>query len=260
MRHTNIVATIGPATSGEAAINDLIAAGVDIFRLNFSHGTHAGHAAVIARIREAAVRQGHSVALLQDLSGPKIRTGLLRDGQPIRLNIGDDLRIVVGDMPGEPGMVTTTYAPLPDALKPGDLLLLDDGRIQLQVEAAGGGDVRTRVVDGGLLGEHKGITAPGVPLPSGALTAKDREDLLFGVSAGVDLVALSFVQRPEDLIEARNALVQAGAPGVPLIAKLERPEAIAHLEGILLQADAVMVARGDLGLELPLEQVPRVQK
>lgn len=260
MRHTNIIATIGPATSSDAAIDDLIAAGVDVFRLNFSHGTHEGHAEVIARVRAASLRQGRAVSLLQDLSGPKIRTGALRDGVPLRLIAGEELRIVVGDMPGEPGMVSTAYAPLPDALRPGDLLLLDDGRIQLRVESAGGHEVRTRIVDGGLLGERKGISAPGVALPSGALTPKDREDLAFGVSAGVDFIALSFVQDAEDLRQAREALRQAGASGVPLIAKLERPEAIAHLEEILLEADAVMVARGDLGLELPLEQVPRVQK
>ena len=260
MRHTNIVATIGPATRSEAAIDELITAGVDVFRLNFSHGTRESHAEVIARVRASAKRQGRSVSLLQDLSGPKIRTGTLRGGAPIPLKAGDELRIVAGDIPGEPGMVSTTYAPLPKALKPGDLLLLDDGRIQLRVESTTADEVRTRVVDGGLLGEHKGITAPGVALPSGALTEKDREDLTFGVSAGVDFIALSFVQRADDLRAARDALRQAGAPGIPLIAKLERPEAIAHLDEILLEADLVMVARGDLGLELPLEQVPRVQK
>ena len=260
MRHTNIVATVGPATSSEAAIDALIASGVDVFRLNFSHGTHEGHAEVIARVRAAAVRQGRPVALLQDLSGPKIRTGVLSGGVPLRLSAGEELRIVVGDRPGEPGMVSTANAALPKALRSGDLLLLDDGRIQLRVESVGDDEVRTRVVDGGLLGEHKGISAPGVALPAGSLTAKDRDDLTFGVTAGVDFVALSFIQHAEDLRQAREALSQAGVPGLPLVAKLERPEAISHLEEILLEADAVMVARGDLGLELPLEQVPRAQK
>ena len=236
MRSTNIVATIGPATSSEAAISELIDAGVDVFRLNFSHGTYEGHGAVIARIRAASVDR-RAVAVLQDLSGPKIRTGTLRDGAALRLGVGDTLRIEVGDTPGEHGRVTTTYADLPRAVRRGDLLLLDDGRIQLEVEESGRDFVRTRVVDGGMLGEHKGISAPGVALPAGALTAKDRADLVFGVKQGVDFIALSFVQTAEDLRQARAALIEAGAPELPLVAKLERPEAIAQLEDILAEAD-----------------------
>ena len=206
VRHTKIVATVGPATSGEAAIDELIAAGVDVFRLNFSHGTHEWHGAAIARIRASAKQQGRDVALLQDLSGPKVRTGDLRGGVALELEAGASLRIVAGDMAGEPGCVSTTYADLPKAVRPGDLLLLDDGRIQLQVEATSAGEIRTRVVDGGPLGEHKGINAPGVALPSAAPTPKDLEDLKFGVEAGVDFVAMSFVQRAEDLRAARAAL------------------------------------------------------
>ncbi|MGH9331006.1 MAG: pyruvate kinase [Vicinamibacterales bacterium] len=261
MRHTNIVATIGPATNNAPAISELIAAGVDVFRLNFSHGTHEGHAEVIARVREASQHHGRSVALVQDLSGPKIRTGALRDGMPLRLTAGDELRVVVGDEVGEPGRVSTTYAELPKAVRRGDLLLLDDGRIQLRVEDTSASEIRTTVIDGGVLGQNKGISAPGVKLPSGALTPKDLSDLKFGVHAGVDFIALSFVQDAGDLRRARDALSQAGAPEqLPLVAKLERPEAISQLEEILAEADAVMVARGDLGLEMPLEQVPRVQK
>jgi pyruvate kinase len=260
VRATNIVATIGPATSGEAAIQDLIDAGVDVFRLNFSHGTHDAHAAVIARIRAASEARQRAVAVLQDLSGPKIRTGRLRDGTPLALAPGDALRIDVGEDLGGAGRVTTTYADLPGAVKRGDSLLLDDGRIQLEVQEVGAGYVQTRVVDGGTLGEHKGISAPGVTLPAGALTPKDREDLIFGVRQGVDFVALSFVQSADDLRQAREALRAAGAPAIPVVAKLERPEGVAQLDAILAEADAVMVARGDLGLELPLEQVPRVQK
>ncbi len=260
MRHTKIIVTVGPASSGDAAIRDLIAAGVDIFRLNFSHGTHASHGAVISRVRAAAKDAGRCVAVLQDLSGPKIRTGRLIGGEPLRLTPGDTLTIAAGDFVGEPGRVSTTYAELPRAVRRGDVLLLDDGRIQLRVEGSDGREVQTVVVDGGLLGEHKGINAPGVELASGGLTAKDAEDLKFGVQAGVDFVALSFVQSAADLRYARDALRQAGARHVPLVAKLERPEAIAHIEEILRESDAVMVARGDLGLELPLERVPRVQK
>ena len=260
MRHTKIIATVGPATSSERAIRELVAAGVDIFRLNFSHGNHESHGDVITRVRAAARDARRSVAVLQDLSGPKIRTGTLVGGEPLRLTAGEPLTIAVGDFAGAAGRVSTTYAELPRSVRPGDMLLLDDGRIQLQVEATSGDELKTVVVDGGLLGEHKGINAPGVELPSAGLTAKDAEDLKFGVAAGVDFMALSFVQSAADLRTAREALRSAGAPQLPLIAKLERPEAIARIEEILRESDAVMVARGDLGLELPLERVPRVQK
>ncbi len=260
MRHTKIIATIGPATSGERAIRELVAAGVDIFRLNFSHGSHAAHGDVITRVRAAAGEAQRPVAILQDLSGPKIRTGTLAGDQPLHLEPGDDLIIAVGDFPGVPGRVSTTYADLPKAVHPGDMLLLDDGRILLRVEARSDSALKTSVVEGGQLGAHKGINAPGVELPSGALTAKDADDLAFGVAAGVDFVALSFVQTPDDLRYAREVLRGAGAAHVPLVAKLERPEAVARMDEIMRESDAVMVARGDLGLELPLERVPRVQK
>jgi pyruvate kinase len=260
VRQTKIVATLGPASSSEATIRELIAAGVDVFRLNFSHGSHESHGAVISRVRAAASEARRCIAVLQDLSGPKIRTGTLKDGKPLPLNPGDTLVIEAGEFEGEPGRVSTTYADLAKSVHPGDSLLLDDGRIQLRVEDTDGHALRTTVVDGGLLGEHKGINAPGVTLPSVGLTAKDAEDLKFGVSQGVDFIALSFVQTAADMRQAREALRHAGAPHIPLIAKLERPEAVVHMEEILRESDAVMVARGDLGLELPLERVPRVQK
>jgi pyruvate kinase len=260
VRQTKIIATLGPASSSDAVIRELIAAGVDVFRLNFSHGSHKSHGEVIARVRAAAADSRRCIALLQDLSGPKIRTGTLKDGKPLTLHAGETLVIEAGDFEGEAGRVSTTYADLAKSVHPGDPLLLDDGRIQLRVEETDGHTLRTTVVDGGVLGEHKGINAPGVTLPSVGLTAKDAEDLKFGVSQGVDFVALSFVQTAADMRQAREALRQAGAPDMPLIAKLERPEAVVHMEEILHESDAVMVARGDLGLELPLERVPRVQK
>lgn len=260
MRHTKIVATAGPASHTDAAIAALVAAGVDVFRLNFSHGTHDEHARVLERIRAASARAGRHVAVLQDLSGPKIRTGRLRGGAPLQLHPGEVLRIAVGTGIGEPGHVWTGYESLPRVVRAGDTLLLDDGRIELRVEAVGEREVRTVVVDGGPLGEHKGINLPGVDLPSEGLTPKDADDLAFGLRIGVDLVALSFVQSAEDLRQARETLRTAGAAHVPLVAKLERPQAIARLEEVLAASDAVMVARGDLGLELPLERVPRVQK
>ncbi len=260
VRQTKIVVTVGPASSSDAVLRDLIAAGADVVRLNFSHGTHESHGEAIRRVRAAAEHGGRQVAVLQDLSGPKIRTGPLQGGRPLLLAPGDELSIEVGDFAGSPGRVSTTYAHLPASVRRGDSLLLDDGRIQLRVEDVGRSSLRTVVVDGGLLGEHKGINAPGVELPSAGLTPKDGRDLTFGVSIGVDLVALSFVQSAADLRQAREALRAAGAPHIPLVAKLERPGAVERIEEILHASDAVMVARGDLGLEMPLERLPRVQK
>jgi pyruvate kinase len=259
-RRTKIIATLGPASGGDQVSGELVARGVDVFRLNFSHGTHDEHAAFVERVRAAADRAGRAVGILQDLSGPKIRTGALRDGRPLRLEPGAGLRIVVGDQVGETGVVSTTYADLPRAVHAGDALLLDDGRIELRVEASTRDEITTVVVDGGELGEHKGINVPGVELPTTGLTAKDLSDLRFGLAAGVDFVALSFVQSAEVLRQARAEARRAGFPDVPLVAKLERPEAISRLEEILAESDAVMVARGDLGLEMPLERVPRIQK
>ena len=259
VRRTKIIATLGPASSAPSAIDAMIAAGVDVFRLNFSHGTHDTHAATFKDVREAAARMSRHVAILQDLSGPKIRTGKLAGGQPLDLHAGDELRIGAGDRAGGPGRVYTRYAPLIVSAHPGDTLLLDDGRIELRVTGSASGELITTVVNGGSLGEHKGINAPGVALPSGALTPKDEDDLRFGLSLGVDLVALSFVQTTDDVLAARR-VIQAAGRDQPIIAKIERPQALGCLDGILDAADGVMVARGDLGLECPLEDVPRIQK
>lgn len=260
MRHTKIIATLGPATSDLASIDALLQAGVDVFRINFSHGTQAEHAERFHRVRERAAALGRIVAVLQDLSGPKIRTGRLIGGGPIDLEVGRTVTIGIGDFVGGPGRVSTTYAPLASAVSAGDRLLLDDGKVELQVTEASAQEITTRVIVGGPLGEHKGINAPNVPLPAVGITEKDTSDLEFGLALGVDLVALSFVQSAEDLRRAREITAKAGRPDVPLVAKLERPEAIARLEEVMSAADAVMVARGDLGLEVPLERVPRVQK
>ncbi|MDH4065782.1 MAG: pyruvate kinase, partial [Acidobacteriota bacterium] len=260
MRHTKIIATLGPASSDPTTIGALIAAGVDVFRLNFSHGTQAEHAARFAAVRDLAARAGRQIAVLQDLSGPKIRTGRLAGGTPIRLEPGQTLVLAIGDGVGGPGRVFTTYGPLARAVSAGDRLLLDDGYLELRVESAAADAITTTVVDGGLLGERKGINAPGVPLPAAGVTEKDARDLAFGLALGVDAVALSFVQSAADIQAARQATLREGRPDVPIIAKLERPEAIERLEEILEAADGIMVARGDLGLEIPLERVPRVQR
>jgi len=260
MRRTRIIATLGPASSSDAVVADLIGAGVDMFRLNFSHGTHEGHAAVLERVRRAAAKAGRVVSVLQDLSGPKIRTGRLRGGTTLSLVPGERLTIAVGAFEGQAGRISTSYADLPKGVHPGATMLLDDGHIQLEVDDVVGSEIHTHVIDGGVLGEHKGINVPGVELPTAGLTDKDIEDLRFGVQVGVDFIALSFVQNAAVLRQAREEARRAGRGDMPLVAKLERPEAIARLEEILSESDAVMVARGDLGLELPLERVPRIQK
>ena len=260
MRHTKIIATMGPASKDVHIVEALIAAGVNVFRLNFSHGSHEAHSASIDTIRSVSARLGQQVAILQDLSGPKIRTGRIQGGGPLQLTPGDRLQIRVGNDEGKPGVVSTTYAPLATAVRPGNVLLLDDGKIVLTVEHASADAIETRVVDGGPLGEHKGINAPNVPLPAVGVTSKDEADLRFGLAAGIDIVALSFVQTAEDIGRARQIAADAGHPSIPIVAKLERPEAIRRLSEISRAADALMVARGDLGLEMPLEEVPQVQK
>ena len=260
MRHTKIIATVGPASDSDTLLDALIAAGTDIFRLNFSHGTHETHGATFARIRAAARRATRQVAILQDLSGPKIRTGLLDGHTPIQVKPDDRLRIITGDIVGRPGIVSTTFGELARSVRPGDRLLLADGSVELRVDDTDGKEILTTVIEGGEIGEHKGINAPGVPLPASAITPKDVEDLHFGLALGVDMVAVSFVQTAADLERARHLMGQAGAADVPLVAKLERPQALDHLDDILQACDAVMVARGDLGLEMPFERLPRAQK
>jgi pyruvate kinase len=260
MRRTKIIATVGPACESPDAIEGLVDAGVDIFRQNYSHGSRDTQAATFHRIREVSARARRPVAILQDLSGPKIRTGTLEGGVPIQLKPGEPLVIATGTRPGRPGLVFTSFEGLAPSVKPGDRLLLADGFIELCVDATDGSEIQTTVVQGGKLGERKGINAPGVALAASAVTPKDVEDLRAGLALGVDLVALSFVQTAEDLRRVRQVMAAAGAPDVPLVAKLERPQALEHLDAILSLSDGVMVARGDLGLEMPLERVPTAQK
>jgi pyruvate kinase len=261
LRRTKIIATVGPASNSPEVLRALIEAGVDIFRLNFSHGNQASHADTFKRIREVASKSGRQIAIMQDLAGPKIRTGPL-SGDPLTLKEGDTLLLAGGTAAGQQGpptRVCTPYEELVRSANPGDRLLLDDGRIELRVVGCSGNELTTVVVHGGLLGANKGINAPGVALPPSALTDKDADDLAFGLRLGVDLVALSFVQTQEDVLRAR-AIIDKAKQTTPLIAKIERPAAMQNLDAILDVVQGVMVARGDLGLEMPLEQVPRVQK
>ncbi len=258
-RRAKIVATIGPATDAEGMLEALLEAGVDVVRLNFSHGRHEHHAERVRRVRRVAEQLGRPIALMQDLQGPKIRTGKLIGGRPVELRRGADLCITTRPIEGTAERVSTTYQDLPADCRAGDTILLNDGRIRLTVVATGLDEVRTRVTDGGMLGEHKGINLPGVAVSAPALTQKDKEDLAFGLGLGVDFVALSFVREPGDLQQARSFMEQHGHE-VPLIAKLEKPQAVAHLDAILAASDGVMVARGDLGVELDPVEVPPLQK
>ncbi len=261
MRRAKIVATLGPATSDAAEIEKLLGAGVDVARINFSHSGHEEHAQLLDRVRAGSRHLGRAIAVLQDLQGPKIRTGPLRAGKAgVPLEAGAEIVITTeGEISGDERLVSTTYSQLAEDVRPGDRLLLDDGLIELRVLATDGVRVRTEVVEGGILGEHKGINLPGVALRAEALTAKDRDDLAFGLAHGVDFVALSFVRTPADVELCRSEMERAGRV-VPVIAKIEKPEAIARLDAVIGAADGVMVARGDLGVEIAPERVPLVQK
>jgi len=258
-RHSKIVCTLGPATNSPRMIRRLIEAGMDVARLNFSHGTHETHAHSIAMVHAAAAELGKTVGILADLQGPKIRTGALAGGGTVTLRSGQQFIITTAKILGDSTRVNTTFRPLPREVSSGDRILLSDGLIELRVEKVRGPEVNCRVVNGGQLGEHKGINLPGVKLRVPALTPKDRADLRFALSQNVDFIAASFVRRPEDVLLAK-ALIRRAKKDTPVIAKLEKPEAIENLEGILRVSDGVMVARGDLGVEMNPETVPVVQK
>jgi pyruvate kinase len=261
---TKVVATVGPASNDEATLAALIAAGVSVVRLNFSHGVHAEHGATVVAVRRLAAAQGRVVALLADLQGPKLRVGELAGGGPVVLQPGATIRITTEPVLGTAERIATSYERFGEDVRLGDRVLLDDGNLELRVEAiepvpGGGVEVVCRVVTGGPLYPRKGINLPGTAVSSPALTEKDRADLAFAVAQGVDLVALSFVRRPEDLRQARAELRRLGGRQ-PLIAKIEKPQAVARLEEIVRAADGVMVARGDLGVEMSAEAVPLIQK
>jgi len=254
-RHTKIVATLGPAASGEAEIESLFGAGADVFRLNLSHGSHDEHRARHDAIRRVEARLGRPIGILMDLQGPKLRVGRFVDGA-VTLRAGQAFRLDLDDAPGDDGRVQVPHPEVFRCFGPGTELLLDDGRIRLRVDSHAADHAETRVLIGGTLSDNKGLNVPGEVLPISALTDKDRRDLQFGLDLGVDWVGLSFVQRPEDVAEARKLI--AGRAGV--ISKLEKPSAISHLDEIVDLSDAIMVARGDLGVESPPESVPILQK
>ncbi len=259
LRRAKIICTIGPACNTEATMRDLLRLGMDVARLNFSHGTHEDHAHNILRLRRAAAREGRTLCILQDLQGPKIRTGPLEQHEPVLLKTGSVVTITPQDAPGTAARISTTFPDLARELTAGARILLSDGLIELRVRAIRDNDVLCDVLNGGMLGEHKGINLPGIALSIPALTEKDRKDLEFGLSHGVDAVALSFVRTAADVRMVKQ-IIATHASDVPVIAKLEKPQAVDHLEEILQTADGVMVARGDLGVEVAPEKVPVIQK
>lgn len=259
MRKAKILITLGPASREPELVEQLLAAGANGVRINMSHGSHEEKVADIERTRAAARKLGRSLAVLVDLSGPKIRTGELKDDQPVKLETGAQFTITTGQIAGDQNKVSTNYADLPRVVKPGARLLLDDGAIELTVESTTDTEVICTVINGGILGERKGINLPGVSLPIDSLTEKDIVDLKWAVAQKADYIALSFVRRASDCERAKKLIQDAGGHA-PLIAKVEKAEAIDHLDEIIAAADGVMVARGDLGVETSVELVPVYQK
>lgn len=259
--NTKIVCTIGPASQDVPKLVSLIEAGMDVARLNFSHGSHDLHLNVLRNVREASSRTGQAITLLQDLSGPKIRTGVVQ-GSAAQLKAGSEFTFTTREVVGDSNHVSTTYPALPRDIQVGDTILVDDGKIKFTVISKNDTDVVCRVLNDGLLSDKKGMNLPGVKVSASSLTEKDREDLKFGLANDVDYVALSFVRSAEDVRTLRELIIREGKKGirVPIVAKIEKPEAVKNIDSIIAEADVIMVARGDLGVELPPEEVPLVQK
>ena len=258
MPRTKIVCTIGPTSSSPEVMRDLMRAGMNVARINFSHGDHTTHAHSIATLRRVAEEEGRLVAVIADLQGPKLRVGEI-EGGAVKLREGDVVTLTSRLRPGATDEIPVPHPQLLRDLRPGQTVLLDDGRLELVVVRAGEGNLKCRVVAGGQLTSHKGINVPGATLNLSALTLKDREDALFALEQGVDFFALSFVRRPTDVRELRQLLKSRGA-SVSIIAKIEKPEALSVFDEIMAEADGIMVARGDLGVETPAEEVPFHQK
>lgn len=259
LRRAKIVATLGPASQSEAVFRNLVRAGVDVVRLNFSHGTHEEKLALIQMVRKVSRLERKPLCILADLQGPKIRTSKLKDRQPVQLKAGHKLTITPRDVPGTAALVGTTFKTLAENVEQGSRILLSDGLIELRVQEVAGQDVVCEIVNGGMLGENKGINLPGIPVRVPSLTEKDAADLEFALKNGVDAIAVSFVRTAQDVLIVRNRVAALGGE-TWIIAKLEKPQAIEHLDAILQASDGIMVARGDLGVEVPPEKVPAIQK
>ncbi|MFF4216087.1 pyruvate kinase [Streptomyces nondiastaticus] len=258
MRRAKIVCTLGPATDSYEQIKALVDAGMDVARFNLSHGTYADHEARYQRVRKAAEEAGRSVGILADLQGPKIRLGRFREG-PVLLERGDEFTITVEPVEGDRHTCGTTYDGLAGDVSRGERILVDDGRVTLEVVEVDGPRVRTIVIEGGMVSDHKGLNLPGVAVSVPALSDKDVEDLRWALGTGVDIIALSFVRSADDVTDVHRVMDEEGRR-LPVIAKIEKPQAVENLDGIIAAFDGIMVARGDLGVEMPLETVPIVQK
>ena len=258
-RRAKIVCTLGPASSSESMIRELMRAGMDVARLNFSHGTHEEHARQIERLRKVAKNERRTICILQDLQGPKMRTGKLKDRMPVMLKAGTHVTITTRDELGTSTRISTSFQALPREVEPGSRILLSDGKLSLKVRSVKGDEIECEVIDGGLLAENQGINLPGAVTSVPSLTEKDIKDLHFGIKHDVDVIAVSFVRSAADVSEVKRLIAQQKSD-TPVIAKLEKPQAIENLEEILEVADGVMVARGDLGVEMPPEKVPVIQK
>lgn len=256
---TKIIATIGPSSRTRSVLKNMISSGMNVARLNFSHGSYQEHRKVINDIRSLSREMNKSIGILLDLQGPKIRTGTLRGGKPVLLKKNETIRITTRNILGTADIITTTYPRLIEDVKRNDKILLDDGRIELKVVSKTKNTVICKIINGGLLKEHKGINLPGVNVSAPSLTDKDRKDLSFGIKMGVDFFALSFVRAAGDLRSIKSLIKKQGSD-IPVIAKIEKPEAVDNLDEILQVADGIMVARGDLGVEMRPEQVPAIQK
>lgn len=263
MRRAKILATLGPASDTEAVIESMIHAGVNAVRINMSHGTQDEHTAAISTTRAIAERLGLPISILVDLSGPKIRTRTLKDGQPVELVAGERFTLTTRDVEGSATEVSTNFSDLPTCVKAGTTILLDDGALELKVEEVDGTDVHTRVVTGGILKERKGINLPNTPLPIPSMTEKDHKDLVWAMGQNVDYIALSFVRTAQDCHEVKQEIKRLNTRTIGralLVAKIEKAEAIENLDEIIAETDGVMVARGDLGVETSVELVPVYQK
>jgi pyruvate kinase len=258
VRRAKIVCTLGPAVASQEGIRSLVDAGMDVARMNLSHGAYADHERIYEWVRKAADESGRGVGILVDLQGPKIRLGTFADG-PVMLEHGAEFTITVEDVPGDATICSTTYKGLPGDVKPGDAILVDDGKVALEAVSVTDTEVRTRVVEAGRVSDNKGINLPGVAVSVPAMSEKDIADLRWALRLGVDMIALSFVRRADDLLDVVKIMDDEGVR-LPVLAKIEKPQAVQNLESIVDAFDGIMVARGDLGVELPLEQVPLVQK
>ncbi len=258
MRRAKIVCTLGPAVASPEGIAALVDAGMDVARMNLSHGSYADHEVVYKYVRAAADAAGRGVGIFVDLQGPKIRLGTFAQGSAL-LEQGAEFTITTRDVPGDAHAVSTTYLGLPGDVSAGDPILIDDGKVALEAVTVTDTDVVTRVVEGGRVSDHKGLNLPGVAVSVPALSDKDVADLRWGLRLGVDMIALSFVRRSDDILDVRRIMDEEGIH-IPILAKIEKPQAVENLEAIIDTFDGIMVARGDLGVELPLEQVPLVQK